>query len=217
MSSIPLPDELQVLELRHCVWLLPRQNPVLQAAAEGPLNLTSDYDCGHDSTLNIFVNRNVTDTFTDTHSTMPDLGLSSSDVPDLLSLDFGGANDPIQPETPLVRDNEALASDENAFKKLLGLLGEQTDTAQSLNIGVNLTSPHAGGGMKGPNTGDVSQAGAEQYMELLNKAFESRQRCGYDKLRVLEESSNILMSRFHFEFLVQDAEYPVLGKGLHSI
>ena len=45
---------------------------------------------------------------------------------------------------------------------------------------------------------------------------QERSRCLYQNMVYLDESQNNLLPRFHFEFLVQEAEYPVLGEGIYN-
>lgn len=56
---IHIPDQLRVLEIRNSVWL--NDESGFERLRRGLANLTSDYDCGQDSTIEYLVTNNVTD------------------------------------------------------------------------------------------------------------------------------------------------------------
>ncbi|BFZ12913.1 hypothetical protein BsWGS_15952 [Bradybaena similaris] len=54
-----IPDQLRVLEIRNSVWL--NDESGYERLRRGLVNLTSDYDCGQDSTIEYLVTNNVSD------------------------------------------------------------------------------------------------------------------------------------------------------------
>ncbi|XP_035824333.1 uncharacterized protein LOC101845154 [Aplysia californica] len=206
------PDELRVLDIRHSAWILSDSNPLTSVAGADQLNLTSDYDCGHDRSLEVFINRNVTDIIEPSNVSLHDLGLSLDDVQKQLNSDleedldltfmFGGTTGPVKPEDRLNRDREKVVSDENTFKRIGPKNGNQSKEGGPAGQ-QDLSALSA--------ARDESSVEAEtDFLDVLNKAFKTRTRCHYKRLIVLDESQNRLTPLFHFEFLVQEADYPVL-------
>ena len=185
-----LPDELRVLDIRHSSWVMGTGSHDIGITPEETLNLTSAYECGQDTSLEMIILRNVSDVtdfgFDSLNFTTP---RGKSNKVKTVELTPGLIEGVIKPEDSLIKDSEKVVSASQDFKQSL---------------------------MPPPNTDftniedSMSKEAQIDFLDLLKKSLNTRTRCQYSNLRVLDESMAQFTPLFHFEFLVQGANYPVL-------
>ncbi|GFR77819.1 Toll-like protein [Elysia marginata] len=185
-----LPDELRVLDIRHSAWVMGSGSRDIGITQEETLNLTSDYECGQDTSLEVMVFRNVSDitdlSFDSLNFTTPHKKKKPLKTPGEPQGLMKGA---IKPEDSLNKDSGKVVSASQDFKQSL------------------MPPPN----MDLTNIEDALTKEAQiDFLDLLKKSLNTRTRCQYSKLRLMDESMAQFTPLFHFEFLVQGANYPVL-------
>ncbi|XP_059143381.1 toll-like receptor 1 [Physella acuta] len=192
-----LPDELRVLEIHHSRWAISMRNIVLENSMGG-INISDEYDCGQARSLEIIINRNVSDFLPDdlllgvkkNTTAAPKL---EKQLSDFFSepVDEAGNSGTVKPETRLIKDAEKVVSDQ-----------------------VNLNADASKSKQPSPSNQVINETLSRQakadFLELLKKSVNTKTKCNYTKLRVLEESQASLTPSEFFEFLVQTSDHPVL-------
>ncbi|KAK0062694.1 toll-like receptor 2 [Biomphalaria pfeifferi] len=203
--DVDQPDEMRILDLHDSQWLVGKTNDILsQSQGSMNINISDTYECGHDDTLEIFILRNISDIL-DTEILTVEIPVNRSTttkkVAELVNplpgelVDDVNVSGTVKPETRLMKDAEKVISDQ---------INSNTDVLKAKLLQQNLqkSTPKS-------NTSDARVA-EENFLDLLQKVFNTRAQCNYIKLRHLDESVAKLTPVTLFEFLVKDALYPVL-------
>ena len=185
-----LPDELRVLDIRHSAWVLGSGSGDIALTPENALNLTSAYECGQDTSLEVMIFRNVSDVsdfnINSLNFTMPSGTGDARGTPDGSQ---GLLNGIVKPEDRLTENSEKVVSASGEFEHSL------------------MPPPN----MDLTNIEDsLSKEAQLDFLELLKKSLNTRTSCHYGNLRLMDESMAQFTPLFHFEFLVQGANYPAL-------
>ncbi|CAG5115592.1 unnamed protein product [Candidula unifasciata] len=191
-----MPNEMTVLEIRHSIWVRNLTNTVVRDSDEG-VNLTSHFDCGQDSTLqsmitsnNSVIIRNLDKNIDVTNLTGAELG-GFTNLNMKLPENFAGAtsNRLVKPEDRLIKD-------------ITKVVGEQTN---------NATESDSTQSSKGESNSEASIKEAQlENIKFLIKMMNTRTKCSFKKLKLIDESISPLTSVHHFVVMVQGSEYPVL-------
>ncbi|GFO25395.1 toll-like protein [Plakobranchus ocellatus] len=185
-----LPDELRILDIRHSAWVIGSGSRDIAITSEQALNLTSAYECGQDTSLEVMIFRNVSD-ITDFQpgslnmTVPPGAGGKQLDIPQ------GFIDGEILPEDRLIKDSKKVVSASQDDK-------QQTPLMPPPNL--DLTNLEE----------NLSKEAQIDFLDLLKKSINTRTSCQYNRLRLMDESMASFTPLFHFEFLVQGANYPVL-------
>ncbi|XP_012935108.2 uncharacterized protein LOC106011124 [Aplysia californica] len=188
-------ENLRVLQIEDSIWI--RDDSAFEriTSPEGLASLTSDYDCGQDSTIEYMVIRNVTDSV----SSLDAFATENSPLGDL-STGAGSLTDEELLKMFQLDNNSSDLSSDLSELILDHPRTEVTDQKrnQKINASFSLT-PHV-------NKGD----GEKGYLDLLNQVMSLDIGCHYENLRVLDESMSHALPVHHFNVLLQNAVYPKL-------
>ncbi|CAL1535262.1 unnamed protein product [Lymnaea stagnalis] len=203
-----IPNELRILDIRDSMWGIEAPNFIVNNLDEA-LNITSDYDCGQDTSLVVFISRNVSNVlpalpgYLDMESLLqkPNLSISkqpkaaTSDLPSE-TVDEIAPTGPVKPETRLIKDAEKVVSDQ------ITLGGDTSKAKPTGQSGVAVVTEQE-------QTTRKSNA-EELFLDLLIKSFKTKTECHYNRLKVHDESIARLTPVNMFEFFVKNSDYPVL-------
>lgn len=191
-------NDMKVLEIRHSTWILNRTNNILKSSGDS-LNITSDFDCGQQSTLETIITSNISDTIVDNIYEMMAGSSDSEKSTDLKSdvVDAGGdfSNWPVRPEDRLINDTTKVVSDHS-------ILGKEDRNNETMTTAPPQENSEV-------TTKQPRQAEMD-YINLLKQILRTGTKCNFQKLKHLDESIAQVTPLHHFEFMVYNSDYPVL-------
>ncbi|CAG5115591.1 unnamed protein product [Candidula unifasciata] len=225
-----IPDQLRVLEIRNSVWLSDGSGYDILRSPAGLANLTSDYDCGQDSTIEYLVTNNVSDALElDNVRGKPlttdkqPVGGFRLDVNSFLGGLGASISDESQTETHLqspYRTDEWMdvdldRSDEEDSVHSLEFLFISNGQRRKLNDrGLSIQPAMAPPNSNPPKTKLAPElkttSASEEFKQLLQNLLSLDVKCNYEKLRILDESNPQLLPVDHFTLMVQGTRYPEL-------
>ncbi|CAL1535263.1 unnamed protein product [Lymnaea stagnalis] len=183
-----IPDQLRVLEIRDSVWFSDDESFNKMTKPASLANLTADYDCGQDSTLEYMVASNVSYGM-DSVSAPNDQGLQGSAAVDF-DLDAMLAKSKPSPDSGNSLENSVLL--------------------EALSGGGDKLSTYGSERYVSPPVTRTPENLTEEFLELVKKLEGLDFKCNYLKLRVIDESYPKIMIANHFKFMLQNAKYPEL-------
>lgn len=186
-------EDMKVLEIRHSTWVHNFTDLSLMSILQ---NLTSEFDCGQDSSLETMITSNVSSTIimdrVDFHSAE-----DNDEIGDYVDVDLDNdfTNGPAKPEDRLIKDTTKVVSDHSNVKS------QETETSTAQTV---------------PATTDSAREEEKQYGDMMRRAAASLIKCNFNKLKIIDESISPVTSKDHFSLMVQGAQYPVLEKMNYS-
>ncbi|KAL8571716.1 hypothetical protein ACOMHN_060802 [Nucella lapillus] len=196
-------DWLSVQDLQHCVWLNdPHRLEQLLRHVE---SISSRYDCGQDRTLVTIVDRNNTD------ARLPDTGAPDpcESVPEA----FRAVNLTYPWDIGTLLESVEIFEQFWNYSKELGGLAEECAVSLEPLRTVNVISgrsktvtPQAGSASTRSTTEDPNIDIVDTFIILRRY----NTKCRYERLEVLDESQTPILNSKHFEYLVQNTQFPRL-------